>query len=210
MLPAGGDGSGSRRWCDADGEGRIDHSVRVMVLLAALIAALAVGSGASASKHPSPWAAYLAPVNACADAVNGHASETAQQTAMVCLINWTRQRIGARQLSWSRPLALAAIAKARVVIQCGDFSHYPCGTRWPTAVAMAPRAWNVWGENLYAGNLWLRTPRAAMHAWLESPRHRKILFNRSWTRLGITVQLAPTLVGGTNMSLWVLEVAGRR
>lgn len=210
MLPADGVGLGSYGWCHADPDGRVGDSMRVMVLLAALVAALVVGSGASASRHPSPWAIYLAPVNACADATNGHASETAQQRAMVCLINWTRARIGARQLSWSRPLALAAITKARIVIQCGDFSHYPCGTRWPTAVAMAPRAWNVWGENLYVGNLWLRTPRAAMLAWLESPRHRKILFNRAWTRLGTTVQLAPSLVGGTNMSLWVLEVAGRR
>ena len=184
--------------------------MRVMFLLAAVLAALVVGSGASASQPSSPWAVYLAPVNACVDAGNSKASETAQQRAMVCLINWTRHRIGARQLSWSRPLAIAAITKARIVIQCGDFSHYPCGTRWPTAVAMAPRAWNVWGENLYVGNLWLRTPRAAMLAWLESPEHRHILFSRSWTRLGITVQQASTLIGGNDMSLWVLEVAGRR
>jgi uncharacterized protein YkwD len=129
---------------------------------------------------------------------------------MTCLINWMRRRIGARQLSWSPRLATVADTKGQVVIQCGDFSHYPCGTPWPTSLATARRAWNVWGENLYAGNLWLRTPRAAMLAWLESPEHRLILFDRVWTRLGVSVQRAPSLVGGNDMSLWVLEVAGRR
>ena len=184
--------------------------MRVVLLLAAVVAALVVGSGASASRQSAPWVTYLAPVGACSHAGDGSASAGMQQQAMTCLINWTRRRIGARQLSWSRRLATAADTKARIVIQCGDFSHYPCGTRWPTSAATARRAWNMWGENLYTGNLWLRTPRAAMLAWLESPEHRKILFGRSWTRLGVSVQRAPTLIGGSDMSLWVLEVAGRR
>jgi uncharacterized protein YkwD len=181
-----------------------------VVLLAAVVAALVVGSGASASRQSSPWAAYLAPVSACPHAGDGHASAATQQRVMTCLINWMRRRIGVRSLGWSRRLAAVADTKARIVIQCGDFSHYPCGTRWPTSVATARRAWNVWGENLYTGNLWLCTPRAAMLAWLQSPEHRKILFGRSWTRLGVSVHLAPTLIGGNDMSLWVLEVAGRQ
>jgi uncharacterized protein YkwD len=128
---------------------------------------------------------------------------------MACLVNWTRRMIGARQLSWSRRLANVADVKARVVIQCGDFSHYPCGTRWPAAAATTYRVWNVFGENLYTGNYWLRTPRAAMLAWLESPEHRAVLFGRSWSRFGVSVVVAPKLIGASNMSLWVLEVAGR-
>jgi uncharacterized protein YkwD len=184
--------------------------MRVVLLLAAVGAALVIGSGASASSQASPWASYLAPTNACPHAGDGQASTVQQQESMACLINWMRHRIGARLLSWSPRLATVADAKARVVIQCGDFSHYPCGARWPTRAATAPRAWNVWGENLYVGNLWLRTPRAAMLAWLESPEHRTVLFGRAWTRLGVSVQRAPTLAGGSDMSLWVLEVAGRR
>ncbi len=183
--------------------------MRVVLLLAAILAALVVGSGASASRQSAPWAAYLAPVSAC-PAGDGRTSAQTQQREMACLINWMRRRIGARQLSWSSRLAYVADAKAHVVIQCGDFSHYPCGSRWPTAAATAKRAWNVWGENLYVGNLWLRTPRAAMLAWLESPEHRLILFGRAWTRLGVSVQPAGALAGGSDMSLWVLEVAGRR
>ena len=184
--------------------------MRVVLLLAAVVAALVVGSGASASPKASQWVRYLAPASACPHAGDGQASAVQQQESMACLINWMRSRIGARRLAWSPRLATVADAKAHVVIQCGDFSHYPCGARWPTLTATAPRAWNVWGENLYVGNLWLRTPRAAMLAWLESPEHRTILFGRSWTRLGVSVQRAPTLAGGSDMSLWVLEVAGRR
>lgn len=129
---------------------------------------------------------------------------------MTCLINWMRRRIGARRLAWSHRLATVADAKAHVVIQCGDFSHTPCGLSWPTAAATAKQAWNVWGENLYVGNLGSRTPRAAMLAWLESPEHRALLFDKNWSRLGVSVHRAPTLLGATDMSLWVLEVAGRR
>lgn len=184
--------------------------MRAVLLLAAIFAALVLGSGASASAQASPWTLYLAPLSACPHAGDGQASASQQQTSMTCLINWMRRRVGARRLSWSPRLATVADAKAHVVIQCGDFSHTPCGVRWPTAAATAKRAWNVWGENLYVGNLWLRTPRAAMLAWLESPEHRAILFDRVWSRLGVSVQRAQTLLGGTDMSLWVLEVAGRR
>ena len=184
--------------------------MRLVLLLAALLAALVVSSGASASSQPSRWASYLAPASACPHAGDGQASAVLQQRSMTCLINWMRRQIGVRRLAWSPRLANVADVKARVVIQCGDFSHYPCGLRWPTAAATAKLAWNVWGENLYVGNLWLRTPRAAMLAWLESPEHRGVLFGRSWTRLGVSVQRAPTLAGGNDMSLWVLEVAGRR
>lgn len=183
--------------------------MRMAVSLAAFVAALVVGSGASASESPSPWTAYLAPARACPNAGNANASAAVQRRSMTCLVNWTRRRIGARALSWSRRLAGVADAKARVVIQCGDFSHYPCGTRWPAVAATAKRVWNIYGENLYAGDLWLRTPRAAMLAWLESSEHRDILFGRSWSRLGVSVLRAPTLVGGSDVSLWVLEVAGR-
>jgi uncharacterized protein YkwD len=183
--------------------------MRVAALLAALAAALVFGSGASASSSRSPWAAYLAPRGACAHAESRSAAPALQRRAMACLINWTRRRIGARPLSWSRGLATVAETKARVVISCGDFSHYPCGTRWPTAAALTQRQWNVFGENLYAGNYWLRTPRAAMLAWLESPEHRAVLFGHLWSRLGVSIVVAPRLIGGDEMSLWVLEVAGR-
>ena len=184
--------------------------MRVVLILAVIVAALVVGSGASASSQSSPWSAYLAPARACPHAGDGQASAAIQQQSLACLINWMRRRIGVRRLSWSARLATVADAKAHIVIQCGDFSHTPCGLRWPTAAATAKRAWNVWGENLYVGNLWLRTPRAAMLAWLESPEHRVVLFGRAWTRLGVSVQRAQTLAGGTDMSLWVLEVAGHR
>lgn len=184
--------------------------MRIPLVLAAVFAALVISSSASASRQSSPWAVYLAPKGACPHAGDGRASAVTQQRAMACLINWMRRRIGTRQLSWSPRLATVAEAKAQVVIQCGDFSHYPCGTRWPSSAATASRAWNVWGENLYAANLWLRTPRAAMLAWLESPEHRGILFGRSWTRLGVSVQRGANLIGRNDMSLWVLEVAGRR
>ena len=183
--------------------------MKAVLLATVVVVVLVVAPDASASRTAAPWAAYLAPAAACPDSGNAAASSAAQLRAMTCLINWTRRQIGVRPLIWSRRLAGAAETKARVVVECGDFSHYPCGTRWPAAAAIGPRRWDVWGENLYVGNLWLRSPRAAMLAWLESPEHRAVLFGRAWRNLGVSVLRAPSLIGASGVSLWVLEVAGR-
>jgi uncharacterized protein YkwD len=127
---------------------------------------------------------------------------------MMCLVNWTRNHIGLRRLRWSGLLANAAGSKADVIAACGDFSHHPCGTRWP-AQATRQRRYSIWGENLFYGVRWISSPRAALLAWLESPEHRAVLFARPWTDLGVTVHIAPALGGNRRVAIWVLEVAGR-
>jgi uncharacterized protein YkwD len=127
---------------------------------------------------------------------------------MLCLVNWTRAHAGLRRLGWSKLLAHAAGSKADIIAGCGDFSHYPCGTRWPAAATRQTR-YDIWGENLYYGGPPVAGARAALLAWLESPEHRAILFGRFWRDLGVTVHHARTLVGNTAVSIWVLEVAGR-
>jgi uncharacterized protein YkwD len=181
----------------------------LLATAAAVSFAFALAAPASGASSRSPWAAYLAPRGACPNANTALGSPVAQTRAMVCLINWTRRHAGLRQLRWSPRLASAADVKARVVVSCGDFSHYPCGTRWPAANTRFGRRWNIFGENLYFGNLWLRSPRAAMLAWLESPEHRAVLFGRSWRNLGVGMLQASSFDGAQAVSLWVLEVAGR-
>ena len=70
-----------------------------------------------------------------------------QQRAMRCLVNWARARAGLRRLEWSRALAEAATTKAKTIASCDDFSHHPCGVRFP-AVASRSCGFDVWGENL--------------------------------------------------------------
>ena len=127
---------------------------------------------------------------------------------MVCLVNWTRRHAGLPGLRWSPVLGRAAGVKANVIASCGDFSHYSCGTRWPTAAASSAR-YEVWGENLYYGGRQVASARAALLAWLRSPEHRAVLLGRSWRDIGVTVRAGSTLDGNADVSIWVLEVAGR-
>lgn len=179
-------------------------------LLAATAATLflAAVSVTAASAESAPWAAYLAPPTACSGSEDVGAPVAAQKSAMLCLVNWTRKHAGLRRLRWSRMLAHAAGSKADIIATCGDFSHHPCGARWPASATRQTR-YDVWGENLYFGTRTVSSPRVALLAWLESPEHRAVLFGRAWRDLGVTVRPARTLAGNTSGSIWVLEVAGR-
>jgi uncharacterized protein YkwD len=180
-------------------------------LLAATVAvlfALAVATARAESAGESPWVSYLAPPSACPGADDVGAAAPLQKRAMLCLVNWTRSRARLRRLRWSKVLANAAGSKADIIVNCGDFSHHPCGTRWPAA-AVRRSPFDIWGENLYYGSRPLASPRAALLAWLESPEHRAVLFGRAWRALGVTVHAARALGGNAGISVWVLEVAGR-
>jgi uncharacterized protein YkwD len=178
-------------------------------LLAATAAVVFTAVGATTATGASrPWSAYLAPPGVCAGGDDAGVPARVQKRAMLCLVNWTRRHAGLGRLRWSRMLANAAGSKADVIASCGDFSHFPCGTRWPaTATRRGP--YSVWGENLFYASRPVATPRAALLAWLESPEHRAILFGRVWRDLGVTVQYARALGGNPRVSIWVLEVGGR-
>ena len=178
-------------------------------LLAATAAVLfAVVSVTAASAGSTSWDTYVAPATACAGSDSVSAPVGVQKSAMLCLVNWTRQHVGLRQLRWSRLLGHAAGSKADIIASCGDFSHHPCGTRWPASATRQTR-YDVWGENLYYGTKTIASPREVLLAWLESPEHRAVLFGRGWRDLGVTVRPARTLGGNSCVSIWVLEVAGR-
>ncbi|TML69083.1 MAG: CAP domain-containing protein [Actinobacteria bacterium] len=182
--------------------------MRTALFAATVVAVMAAACATTATAASSPWVAYLAPASACPGADDINSPPQAQKQAMLCLVNWTRRHVGLRRLRWSRVLANAAGSKADVIAHCGDFSHHPCGTRWPAA-AIRRTPFNTWGENLFYGTRSISSPRAALLAWLESPEHRALLFDRVWRALGVTVHHARSLGGNPGVSIWVLEVAGR-
>jgi len=183
--------------------------MRTALLAATAAAVIAAATATTATAAGSPWAAYLAPPATCAAADDVRAAPSLQKRALVCLVNWTRRHAGLRALRWSKMLANAAGSKADVIVSCGDFSHYPCGTRWP-AQATKRNPFDIWGENLFYGGHTIATPRSALLAWLESPEHRAILFGRLWRAVGVTVHRARSLGGNPGVAIWVLEVAGRQ
>src|SRR5690348_15302412 len=105
--------------------------MRTALLAATAAVVFAAATATTATAGGSPWAAYLAPPSACASADDVQAALHLQKRALICLVNWTRRHVGLRTLRWSKMLADAAGSKADIIANCGDFSHYPCGTRWP-------------------------------------------------------------------------------
>lgn len=180
----------------------------LLAATAAAFLAVAVATAAPAHASPAPWSSYLAPPAACPGSEATRAPAALQARAMRCLVDWTRRLAGKRRLRWSAMLAAAAGSKADVIASCGDFSHYPCGTRWP-ALATRRGRFHVFGENLYWGSRGASSPRAAMLAWLQSPSHRGVLFASGWSDLGVTVHRVAAFGAAPAVSIWVLEVAGR-
>ena len=125
----------------------------------------------------------------------------------MCLVNWTRRHAGLRRLHWSRVLANAAGTKADMIASCGDFSHHPCGTRWPISSTRQTR-YDIWGENLYYSSKSSRA-RVLRYSHGSSRQHRAVLFGRAWRDLGMTIHQTRVLDGNARVSVWVLEVAGR-
>ena len=60
---------------------------------------------------------------------------------------------------------------------------------WPGA--KPPPAWRACAENLYRESGQADPARAAVGAWLESPGHRRNLFNAAYTQTGIGVSESP-------------------
>src|SRR5262245_57153364 len=88
---------------------------------AALVAATCV---AAATGSPTP---YLAPARACPGSTRISQDAATQHRALVCLVNWARQRAGLAPLRRNAALSRAAGAKADAIVACDDFSHTPCG-----------------------------------------------------------------------------------
>ena len=112
--------------------------------------------------------------------------------SLLAEVNRTRRSYGLRPLAYSAQLAAAATEHSKALAAAGMFTH-----NWPTTgrlfaswirgfyPARGYRTWSA-GENL----LWSSpgfTPANAVHQWLDSPAHRRILLTRSWRELGIGV-----------------------
>jgi uncharacterized protein YkwD len=150
---------------------RLLVSACAAVLVAAflLVASRADGAGRA-------WEAYLAPAAVCTGGKSG-GSSSAQARAVTCLVNWARAREGVRKLVPRRSLERAAAMKSRVVAECGQLSHTPCGSDASAEVRAAGYRFAHFGENLFAGPWGKVGPRAVVTAWLRSPSHRANLLD---------------------------------
>ena len=176
---------------------------------------LAVGSlrvqiGGTKPLYPDGdvWVDYLAPESACPGGEDGSAATERQLRAMVCLVNWARARRELRRLAVSDALTESAMVKASDIRLCEDFSHDACGQ--DANQFLEDSGWDGagWGENLFMGTRELGRPRVALDRWLNSSRHREILFDTQWTELGVALTRF-SVEGQSDIAVWVAHF-GRR
>lgn len=147
---------------------------------------------------PSATAAAACPTGALLEA-----AASAQEQAMLCLVNRARANAGLPPLEPSPDLATSAEDKADDLIACDEFSHYACDrefTYWIREVGyLSADCWRV-GENLAWGTGEYGSVSAIFRAWMRSPEHRKnILGDYRQTGLHLAVG---TLGGQRNVHVW--------
>ena len=180
----------------------------IFPLVIALLALvwLAASSAQAASKRADR---LLAPPAACPAPAD--TSTAAQLSAMACLVNYARSHAGVPVLRELKTLDLAGTLKLNAEIRCGTFTHTPCGQPFQDVFAVAGyslgAAYSV-GENLAYGQGALGAPQEIMQAWLASPDHRQNLLSTNWTSFGLALHAGSTLLGSSNIALWVNEFAG--
>jgi uncharacterized protein YkwD len=152
-----------------------------LLLLVALVGA--APAAAQAADDP-----LLPPGRACPGALNVEAHYRTQRLAMHCLINLVRARAGVHRVRSSALLRHSATYKARRIAECKKFTHSPCGDRLARQFHEADVAhgqpWLV-GETLGWRPVEEATAFEVLSGWLKSPRHRRVLVDPRFRRLGV-------------------------
>jgi uncharacterized protein YkwD len=167
-----------------------------------------IGSAKPLYRADDAWAGYLAPESVCPGAEDRSAAEAEQRKAMVCLINWARERLGVRRLAETEELTEAASIKASDIRLCRDFSHDACGRHPSAALEDADWDGSGWGENLFMGTHELGRPRVALDRWLNSGEHRETLFQSRWKDLGVAL-VRFSVEDQRDITVWVAHFGGR-
>lgn len=118
-------------------------------------------------------------------------SSSANERALVKLINHARSQRGLKTLDAASALCRAARAHSRDMLARDYFGHSSlCGTSFDTRARRAGysrsgcSSWAV-GEVLAWGRGLRGTPQAAFALWMRSPAHRRSILNRRWRDIGV-------------------------
>jgi uncharacterized protein YkwD len=130
------------------------------------------------------------------------ASSALLRRAMLCLVNRTRAQAGRGGFRAERRLTRAANRHAADMGRRNYFGHVSLSGRSPAARARAAGWRGSVGEVIAWGCGALATPRATLHAWLNSPPHRAILLG-SGRAAGVGVK---RLSGCGGRAYWVIDV----
>lgn len=168
-----------------------------------------VGAGAVEVAHASSGA-LVGHAAACEGADDAGAPLAAQQRAIACLVNAARRQADRPLLATPPKLRRAAAIKGNRVVECGQFSHTPCGSPVTAAIRAAGYRFGWFGENLFAGTWGEFTPRQVVESWLGSPGHRANILRPGFRHFGASRVRAQGVFGEAQTAVWVATFASPR
>jgi uncharacterized protein YkwD len=178
--------------------------------LAVLVAVLVCATSAAAA---GPYDRYIAPESACPNAGVATPAGAAQETTMLCVIDYARSADGLATLSLSPLLAASSGTKADDIVRCDELSHTACGAPWNASLVsagyLAPGTTAEGDEILGAGTAQGGRPRSIVRAWLEQDEHRRVLLGTSWREVGVSVRTPPLAFGQADGAIWVAHFGWR-
>jgi uncharacterized protein YkwD len=145
----------------------------------------------------------------CAGADTIPGSLSAAQAATICLLNQERAARGLQPVRLNHRLSVAAKRHSRDMVQRRYFDHTsPSGRTFTARVSAAGYRFRSLGENIAWGSGSFATPRAIMHAWMESPGHRANILRGKFREIGVGIATG-TPVGISGGAVYTTEF-GRR
>ena len=179
-------------------------SVAVFASTAA-VAGAAVGISDASPLGPATARQATTPVpGECPSGIGLDAPRAAQEQAMLCLVNETRERYGLPPLTESQSLRQSAIDKGRDLVSCNEFSHTACGREFSYWIRqtnyLSSECWRI-GENLAWGVEEQGTVDDILRAWMHSPSHRENILG-DFGEIGIDLRVG-ALGGLSAVHIWV-------
>jgi len=130
------------------------------------------------------------------------------EAAVRCEINAIRVQSGLRPMGTTRPLRVAAVRHSRDMVRRHYFAHVsPSGQTVSDRARRAGYGGERLGENIGWGSGSLATPSAIVHAWMNSPPHRRIILTPDFRDAGVGI--AHGAPSGGDGATYTLDV-GRR
>src|SRR5262249_7581891 len=138
-------------------------------------------------------------------------SQSAAQQSMLCLTNWARTKSGLPALQLNATLNAAGNSKLASDVECGQFSHTPCGNPFSDVFAAYLSGGNGYpiAETISWGTGHYGTPRETMDGWLKSPGHRENILTAAFRDLGIGYIANQNFQGYSGATLWSQEFGTR-
>ncbi|MBA2349801.1 MAG: CAP domain-containing protein [Solirubrobacterales bacterium] len=176
---------------------------RLITLLAPVLLALLLGSGATANAS-SGAASGTASCGSYADKIPTSRNRSQVRMATLCLVNRERMKRGRVKLRRNRTLEGVAARYTKRMIAEEFFDHVsPDGSTLADRVKRTSyirgtlKRWSL-GENIAWGTGHLSTPRSIVAGWMKSSGHRDNILRRGFREAGFGVIAAvpDSSVGG--------------